>query len=239
MPLLRTLPLSTLDDAAYARLWPLLDEGEQVRARRFVFEANRREYVAAHGLARLWLGRLLGRPPAALVFTPLTPQGKPGLVGAPVGLDFNLSHTDGLVACAVTLDAGTRIGVDVERGDRRIGAEVATAMFAPEELAWLDARPAGRGGPDLVTFWTLKEAYIKALGLGLSLPTDSFAMAPDAITPHGPALIRHDGSLPPGQACRLWRRDLPSGHAVAVAWMGPVGQPPADLGMEEGLADLW
>ncbi|MDG3444075.1 4'-phosphopantetheinyl transferase family protein [Nitrospirillum amazonense] len=239
MPLLRTLPLSTLDDAAYDRLWPLLDEGERARARRFVFEVNRREYVAAHGLARLWLGRLLGRPPAALAFAPLTPQGKPGLVDAPAGLDFNLSHTDGLVACAVTLEVGTRIGVDVERGERRIGAELAAAMFAPEELAWLDARPAGRSGRDLVTFWTLKEAYIKALGLGLSLPTDSFAMAPE-----GPALIRHDGSLPSGQACRLWTRDLPSGHAAAVAWMGSArmegdGQPPTDLVMEEGLADLW
>ncbi|TWB42893.1 4'-phosphopantetheinyl transferase family protein [Nitrospirillum viridazoti] len=239
MPLLRTLPLSPLDDAAYARLWPLLDEGEQARARRFVFEANRREYVAAHGLARLWLGRLLGRPPAALAFTPLTPQGKPGLVDAPAGLDFNLSHTDGLVACAVTLDAGARIGVDVERRDRRIGAELATAMFAAEELAWLDARPAGRGGPDLVTFWTLKEAYIKALGVGLSLPTDSFAMAPE-----GPALVRHDGSLPSDLACRLWVRDLPSGHTAAVAWLGPAwlegeGQLPADLVTEEGLADLW
>ncbi|MEA1674897.1 4'-phosphopantetheinyl transferase family protein [Nitrospirillum sp. BR 11163] len=239
MPLLRTLPLTLLDEAAYARLWPLLDEGEQIRARRFVFEANRREYVAAHGLARLWLGRVLGRSPAALAFTLLTPQGKPGLVDAPAGLDFNLSHTDGLVACAMTLEAGTRVGVDVERGDRRIGVEVATAMFAAEELAWLDARPTGRSGPDLVTFWTLKEAYIKALGLGLSLPTDSFAIAPD-----GPILVRHDGALPAGRECRLWTRDLPSGHKAAVAWMGPAwmegdGQPSTDLVMEEGLADLW
>jgi 4'-phosphopantetheinyl transferase len=234
MPLLRTLPLALLDEAAYVRLWPLLDEGEQARARRFVFEANRREYVAAHGLARLWLGRLLGRPPAALAFAPLTPQGKPGLVGAPAGLDFNLSHTDGLVACAVTLAIGTRVGVDVEQGDRRIGADVATAIFAAEELAWLDGRPAGRGGPDLVTFWTLKEAYIKVLGLGLSLATDSFAILPDRLE-----LIRHDGSLPAGQTCRLWARDLPSGHKAAVAWTGPEGQPPADLVMEEGLADLW
>ncbi|TWB46092.1 4'-phosphopantetheinyl transferase family protein [Nitrospirillum pindoramense] len=234
MPLLRTLPLVLLDADTYARLWSLLDEGERARANRFMFEANRQEYVAAHGLVRLWLGRLLDRPPAALAFAPITPQGKPGLVDGPPGLDFNLSHTEGLVACAVTLEPDCRVGADVEPGGRHIGADVATAMFAAEELAWLDARPAGRSGPDMVSVWTLKEAYIKALGVGLSLPTDSFAIQPD-----GPCLIRHDGSMPVGQGCRLWTRDLASGHKAAVAWVGPEGRPAADLVMEEGLADLW
>ncbi|WP_159107318.1 4'-phosphopantetheinyl transferase superfamily protein [Azospirillum sp. B4] len=233
MLVLRTLPLALLDGAAYDRLWSVLDAGEQARAQRFVFERNRREYVAAHGLARLLLARLLGRAPAALSFTTVTPQGKPGLVDAPAGLDFNLSHTDGLVACGVTLAPGVRLGVDVEASDRRIGADLATAMFAAEELAWLDGRPAGRGGPDLVAIWTLKEAYIKALGIGLSLPTDSFAIRPDTLE-----LCRHDGSLSPGQDCRLWARDLPSGHTLAVATIGPEGQPPIDLVVEEGLAGL-
>ncbi|MDZ5649644.1 4'-phosphopantetheinyl transferase family protein [Nitrospirillum sp. BR 11828] len=233
MPLLRTLPLVLLDADTYARLWSLLDEGERARANRFMFEANRREYVAAHGLVRLWLGHLLDRPPAALAFTPVTAQGKPGLVDGLPDLDFNLSHTDGLVACAVTRGPGCRVGADVEPGGRHIGADVATAMFAAEELAWLDARPAGRSGPDMVGVWTLKEAYIKALGMGLSLPTDSFAIQPD-----GPRLIRHDGSLPAGQACRLWTRDLPSGHKAAVALMGPEDRLAVDLTVEEGVSDL-
>ncbi|MEE3623720.1 4'-phosphopantetheinyl transferase superfamily protein [Nitrospirillum sp. BR 11752] len=233
MPLLRTLPLVLLDAETYSRLWSLLDEGERARANRFMFEANRREYVAAHGLVRLWLGRLVGRPPAALAFTPVTVQGKPGLVDGPPGLDFNLSHTEGLVACVVTLQPGCRVGVDVEPGGRHIGADVATAMFAAEELAWLDARPAGRSGPDMVSVWTLKEAYIKALGMGLSLPTDSFAIQPDM-----PRLIRDDGSLPVGQGCRLWTRDLASGHKAAVALMGPEDRLATDLTVEEGLADL-
>ncbi|MBB6251865.1 4'-phosphopantetheinyl transferase family protein [Nitrospirillum iridis] len=234
MPLLRTLPLALLDEAAYGRLWGLLDGAEQARALRFVFERNRREYVAAHGLARLWLGRLLDRSPAALTFAPVTPQGKPGLVDGPADLDFNLSHTDGLVACAVTWAPGTRVGVDVEVADRAVGADVATAMFAAEELAWLDSRPAGRGGRDVIAFWTLKEAYIKALGQGLSLPTDSFAILPDTL-----ALVRHGGSLPAGQACRLWARDLPSGHKAALALLAPEDQALADLRVGEGLADLW
>ncbi|MDE1146026.1 MAG: 4'-phosphopantetheinyl transferase superfamily protein [Azospirillaceae bacterium] len=235
---LRTLSLAEVDATVYDRLWRLLNGEEQARAERFVFERNRREFVAAHGLTRLLLGRLAGRDPAALSFAPITPQGKPGLVDAPPALDFNLSHTDGLVACAVTLAPGARVGLDVEDGARDVGADIATHMFSADELAWLDGRPGGRDGPDLMTFWTLKEAYIKALGMGLSLPTDSFSILPAAASGDW-TLVRHDGSLAVGQGCRFWCRDLPSGHKLALAVVAPEDQLPADPVMGEGLADLW
>jgi 4'-phosphopantetheinyl transferase len=206
------LDLALLSAADRARLRGVLDAEEVGRAERFLRPENRDEFIAAHGLKRLVLAPLAGRAAADLRFT-TTPEGKPRLVDGPPGLDFNLTHTAGLVACAVGI--GVQVGVDAERERRSVTPDVATAMFAPAELAWLDARDGGRTGPSVLALWTLKEAVVKALGKGLALDTQAFT-----VTVSPPALADAGGLLPPGTVCHLDQRRLDSGHLLALAVIG-------------------
>ena len=91
------------------------------------------------------------------------------------GLSFNLSHTDGAAIVALT-GAGRPVGVDVEdvqRNSRTV--EIAERFFAPSEVLALRALPATQQRARFFDYWTLKEAYIKARGMGLALPLKGFA----------------------------------------------------------------
>jgi 4'-phosphopantetheinyl transferase len=97
--------------------------------------------------------------------------------GAPP-LAFNLSHTHGLVACAVAHDA--QVGVDVECVERATASRaIAERYFSAPELAQLDACPEERRSSHFIELWTLKEAYLKAVGSGLAHPLDTFDFAFD------------------------------------------------------------
>jgi 4'-phosphopantetheinyl transferase len=169
-----------LDDVpadAWRRWTTILDEEERARAARFVHERDRHQFIAAHALLRLLLQQVDGRTAGTWRFTTGS-NGKPAL-HADHGLDrlsFNISHTHGAVACGMTLDHA--IGVDIE-DLQRLGrlAEVADAYFAADELAILrNTAPADQRAV-FFRLWTLKEAYIKARGDGLSLPLDRFAFS--------------------------------------------------------------
>jgi 4'-phosphopantetheinyl transferase len=151
----------------------LLDEGERVRWQRFRFEKHRHQFLVSHALVRVTLSRYAPVPPAAWRFV-MNAYGRPEIVGAPSWLRFNLSHTDGMAICAVALD--TEVGADVEDSERSgQTVEIAESFFAPSEVAALRALPAERQRERFFDYWTLKEAYIKARGAGLSLPLDQFA----------------------------------------------------------------
>ena len=99
------------------------------------------------------------------------PQLCNGQTAAP--LHFSLSHTRGLVACAISRTEG--IGIDAEWIDTELSCrELAEAFFAPPEIAALQARPGVEKTELFFSFWTLKEAYSKARGMGLSLPLQEF-----------------------------------------------------------------
>lgn len=167
--------------------WPplaaCLDAGEQARAARFHFAADRDAYVAAHALTRGMLSRHLPRPASGWRFA-ANAYGRPEIVRAPGDppLRFNLSHSRGLVAVAVT--QALDVGIDVEAVDpARLSLDLAEQTFAPAEVAYVRSLPLAARTEALFALWTLKEAYIKAVGRGLSLPLDSFActLAPIAI----------------------------------------------------------
>ena len=171
-------PLDT-DESAFA---PLLDETECERARRFRFAVHAKRFVVRHGRLRLLLGAYLGRSPASIRFT-YGPQGKPELADPESDdvLRFNLSHSDGLVLLA--LSRGRRLGVDIERlRPEMIDEKIPEQFFSPCEVAVLRALPEADQVVAFFNCWTRKEAYIKAIGLGLSLPLDSFdvSLAPGA-----------------------------------------------------------
>jgi medium-chain acyl-[acyl-carrier-protein] hydrolase len=193
-----------------------LSTDELERAGRFYFDKDQRHFVAGRGILRTLLGHYLGRPAAALQFS-YNPQGKPALaIDAAGALQFNLAHSHGLALLAVRRRG--EIGVDVERiRPEFAGEQVAERFFSPAEVAALRSVPAQRRHEAFFACWTRKEAYIKAMGLGLSLPLDCFDVA---VLPGEAALLatRHD----PAALQRWSLRDLEPGpgYAGAVAAEG-------------------
>ncbi len=193
------------------RAWAILDAEERAQATRFHFERDRTIYLVAHGMLREVLAAVAGVAPGALRFE-RGPQGRPELVPEqrPAGLSFNLAHTRELVGCAVTT-LGT-VGLDIEELRDPAPFEVAE-RFAPAEQAGLQALPPEARTDRFFVLWTLKEAYLKGCGLGLSFPLDEFAMTP---APDGAARLALAAPVddPARWAFRWWR--LPA-HRMALA----------------------
>jgi 4'-phosphopantetheinyl transferase len=145
----------------------LLSAKEKTRHSQFVFEKRRREYLVTRGLARGVLAAYVGRPPRALSFFD-TEHGRPVLEDAG-DLRFNLTNTTELVACAV--GRGREVGVDAEPLDHADEIlPIAETVFTTGEREELGRLPIERRRRRAVELWTLKEAYLKARGLGLLLP---------------------------------------------------------------------
>jgi 4'-phosphopantetheinyl transferase len=155
-------------------LQTLLAPDEARRAERFHFETDRASFIVARGMLRTILAAYLKLHPAQLKFA-CNAYGKPALGGpeAASGLRFNLAHTSGLALYAVTRNR--EIGIDVEclRADFASDA-IADSFFSPAESARLRAIPQEQRTASFFNCWTLKEAYIKARGEGLSIPLESF-----------------------------------------------------------------
>jgi 4'-phosphopantetheinyl transferase len=170
-----------LDSAARAALprWQaLLDDSETARAARFRFARDRDRYIACHGILRALLARSIGRPPRALRFD-VGGYGKPVLSDRAV--HFNISHSHHLALFAISRDV--TVGCDIElHDDRFLGANIPAHFFSPAEIAELNAMPPADQLAAFFAGWTRKEAYIKARGLGLALPLNSFdvSLAPSA-----------------------------------------------------------
>jgi 4'-phosphopantetheinyl transferase len=165
-------PGDLLAEEAARECAALLGEDERARAARFRFERHAREYVATQALARAALSHYSPLPPETWQF-PVNAYGKPA-AEPECGLRFNLSNCAGLAVCLVA--QGTEVGVDVEpRARAEEIAALAPEVFSRREREQLEAlRDAGRLDR-AVSLWTLKEAYIKARGLGLSLPLGKFS----------------------------------------------------------------
>lgn len=166
-----------LSAADHARHLGLLCPEERERARRFVVEADRVAFAAAHALLRETLSAVAAVDPRDWVFI-AGARGKPAITGPQAALDirFNLTHTRGLVACAVC--RGVDVGIDVEPVDRPgQPLELATRYFSLAEVRELGAQAAGDRPARFIELWTLKEAFIKAKGEGLAHPLDTFGFA--------------------------------------------------------------
>mgnify|MGYP001358437678 CR=1 FL=1 len=151
-----------------------LSSEERARADRFRFHDDRRDYIAAHDLLRRSLSKYAPTPPGEWAFA-VEPGGRPSLrlaperVAADADLTFSLSHAHGFVACAIA--RGVSVGVDVERVDRTLDfAELGRTVWSPSEVASLLASDEAARASSAIERWTLKEAYAKATGLGLSTP---------------------------------------------------------------------
>ena len=159
------------------RLGQTLGEDERARAARFVFAHDAARFIVSRAALRSILARALGTRPHALRFA-YGGHGKPELA-APfdgAGLTFNLSHSSAFALVAVTRDV--RIGVDIERHrpleDLRALAE---QNFSSRERRALLALPEEQRVPAFFRCWTRKEAFVKAVGDGLSYPLDGFSVS--------------------------------------------------------------
>ncbi|MEZ4443153.1 MAG: 4'-phosphopantetheinyl transferase superfamily protein [Polyangiaceae bacterium] len=158
----------------------LLTDDERVRHQRFYFEKDRLLFLATRALVRTTLSAYADLSPDAWRFDQ-GEHGKPFLIGegARFGLAFNLSNTRGLVACAVSTTY-ERLGVDVENVERAgdtVG--IADRFFSPHEVDALHALPVAEQQRRFFSYWTLKESYIKARGMGLAIPLDQFSFLLD------------------------------------------------------------
>lgn len=155
------------DDALEA----LLDAAERERASKFVFPWLSRRYRVGRAVLRSVLGHWTGVPPASLVLA-TGPQGKPSLQHGPA---FNMSHAEGKLLLSVSTTG--RLGVDLELA-RSVDDLVAMARanFADDEIGAVLAAPPGLRHRVFLEVWTRKEAIIKALGGGLSIPLPAFSV---------------------------------------------------------------
>jgi 4'-phosphopantetheinyl transferase len=157
----------------------LLSDDETARARRFQFEPHRQRFMAGRSAMRLLLGRCTGREPAAIRFQ-YSAHGKPALpqTGSTPPVRFNFSNTDRRALLAVAVDR--EVGIDLEGREREINVPgLVRHILTGQEAAEFNRLPEAVRRQALLTIWTRKEAWIKALGAGFSRPLKSFSVSVD------------------------------------------------------------
>ena len=195
-----------------------LSPDETRRYHRYLRKRDRDLFLLAHALLRHTLSLYASAEPAQWCFE-TGEHGRPELSGpfADLDLRFNISHTPGLAA--VLISDGIDAGVDVERRKRTRAFEpamMARKVFADAEILRLEGLEQDALHRRFFEFWTLKEAYIKARGLGLSLPLRKLAFSVDRdleIRVEFEAPIRDDGSQ---WQFGLWRPTDEHQGAVAL-----------------------
>jgi 4'-phosphopantetheinyl transferase len=173
-----------LDDSRWqsAESLRVLNTEERARAARFRFERDRHQFVVRHAILRHVLGWYLAVPAQRIEFS-VSELGKPALAGAAAkaGLEFNLSSSGPVAVYAVARGRHTGVDVEVFRPDFN-WSEVSGQFFHPREASCLREAPPAEQVDLFFAFWTMKEAFVKARGLGLQQPlleTDLTAVVRD------------------------------------------------------------
>lgn len=151
----------------------LLTDEERSRELGFYFPDDQQCYLVTRALVRTVLSKYLAVAPADWRFTK-NEYGRPEIASHECDLCFNISHTRGLIAFAIAQRRA--VGIDTENMRARpVPFEIAHRFLAPAELAELETLPPERRQDRFFEYWTFKESYIKARGMGLSIPLDEFS----------------------------------------------------------------
>lgn len=201
-----------------AELFACLDPDERAHALRYHHERDQRRYAVGRARLRQVLAAYTGDAPSQVGIV-IGPHGKPALAGDDAGavLQFNLSHSAGRALLAVV--RGRAIGVDIEEArDIAEGEAIARRHFAPAEFAQWLAMPAARRTEAFFTAWTRKEAYVKAIGAGLSIDLHGFEVSvdPDAAA----RLLAIGGSQAAARLWTMWSTEPWPGFRAALAVLG-------------------
>lgn len=165
----------SLDEALPDAAAAVLSAEERGRAARLVSPLHGRRFTAARSALRHVLAGYLDIGPAAVPFR-YGEHGKPDVDLPNSSLQFNLSHSQQTALIAVA--SARRVGVDVEHGrSGRRWAAIVRRFFSEREINELFALPSARQRDAFLAGWARKEAYIKALGLGLACPLQSFSVS--------------------------------------------------------------
>ncbi len=176
-------PDAPLSESRRNDLLALLSPDEHAKCLRFHSHVDRQRYLVSHSMVRNLLSKYLCGAPAEWRFT-YSEKGRPELAGMGLPpLRFNLTHTRGLAACIVTSEDDC--GIDAESlNPRHNPAGVAARYFSAEENMHLNALEGEAWLEYFYSCWTLREAYVKARGIGLNFPLHQLNFviaAPDSI----------------------------------------------------------
>jgi 4'-phosphopantetheinyl transferase len=208
---------SNPQDTSLASLHSLLSPSEVAAANRFVFDHSRKAYVFAHGVLRQILGGYVDLSPEEIRFEQ-TRFGKPFLAGPhdQARVRFNMSHSGDAVLVAITRDR--HIGADIERIRPLDFAGIVNSHFTAQECAFIRNQPTEKQQNAFFTCWTRKEAFIKAVGKGLSIPLNTF----DVCIPSGQTGRKLTAPNEAPDVESWWLTDVivPLGYAGAIAIEG-------------------
>jgi 4'-phosphopantetheinyl transferase len=163
-----------------SEIFKLLNDSERNRSQRFYFPKHQRRFTNAHGILRLIIGRYIDQLPTALEFT-TGPHGKPALSNDTM-LQFNLSHSGEMALLAI--GKHEPLGIDLEYFSARPYLGIGDHLFSMQETQALLSTPAALKPLVFFNIWAQKEAFIKAIGLGLSYPTQQFDVPILSSSPH-------------------------------------------------------
>jgi 4'-phosphopantetheinyl transferase len=203
------------DAAAAGRLQEILSADERTESRRFRRARDQHQFIIARGLVRLVLSQYFAIPAGDWRFD-RDNYGKPFVASPQIRppVRFSVSHTEGLIACLVTRSGEAAVDAEKVEYNRDLPL-VASQVFSPVELAALSELSGWNWTTRFFDLWTLKEAYSKARGLGLSLTWSdiNFELGPDnAIYAEFASALNDDPSV-----WAFWRCPLSSRHIVAIA----------------------
>ena len=198
------------------RFIKILSAGEREKAGRFRFERHHRRYIVSHAMLRIILGRFyLNIDPRKLEFGH-GDHGKPHVANhiPERKLYFNMATSHELALYGLTRDH--EIGIDVEfQRELRDAEEIAAHYFASGEIAALRSLPGDTKPEGFYNCWTRKEAFIKAVGKGLSFPLDQFEVS---LSPgESPRIISIKGDVAQAKHWTLESLDPGQGYIAALA----------------------
>jgi 4'-phosphopantetheinyl transferase len=185
----------------------LLSEDERARRDRYRFARDRAAFTAGRGRVRQILSGYLQAPPQSLVFD-YGRHGKPQLAGGPA---FNYSDTGRLGCLAVLTPGAGPVGIDIEEMKSRDYLKLAERYFSPAEFSRLQALNASDQAASFFRGWTRKEAFLKAVGTGLSTRLDAFETSM--------------GSGEPARMLRIDAAHFPGPHTDIAGWKLHAFQP--------------
>jgi 4'-phosphopantetheinyl transferase len=171
-----------LNDSLLKKLFITLSTEERRRSEKYHYRRDQRYFIAARGILRNILSRYLRTEPEEIVFS-YGPHGKPFLSDPFKNkkISFNLSHAQNLAMYAVTINR--RLGIDIEYVQQEFQwKEIVERFFSPDEHAELCNLPEKERCRTFFSYWTRKEAVLKAIGTGLSNGIKEMNVAPKTLS---------------------------------------------------------
>ena len=217
-------PSAVKDEALLARMSDWLDKAEHNRLGRLINPEHRHAFLVSHALVRRMLADKIGCEPQEIRFGVIG-RDKPVIAApqSPAPVHFNLTHTHGLVAVAI---GSAPLGIDAEwLGRQTDGADLAKRYFTASEVNDVLNQPDQSQQSRFLTYWTLKEAFLKAQGWGIvdSLHGFEFELSPSEHTASGTATPRRirlrirDARLTPTHPWRFHHWVLQPEHLMSLA----------------------